>query len=417
MPSHDKTERIRPRKPSPEATVSDADSSPEESREFGRRPLLQALLATGTAGMAGAMAGAALLGTPVAEAAPPRALLTPLRNPGNPAAGDKSTDDYVPLQETIDTALQIMNSYNYLEVTIDLRGHTYRFNTPLLIEPLIVETAPKTRLRIVNGTLLSSVGNNEQHYFNAIHIKPHGSAGSYSDYPEITFDNVRLQKLQYQNVTGMLIERGLRCTFHNFAIEPQNDGSTGAFDRGLVLQGCQICNFIDCHFAGNNNHLVFEQLSGSPSTDCRFYGCSFTESNQAAIVSEEDSFRSGVTAAQCLFNGCTIETARSGPLVDMWDTRNTKFDHCRFENDENGYNLVQFGRSAPATESTTARFCDCNFSTSSTSGSTPVSCIYGGADVEDTALIANVFPSPSSIPAVSLAGTYRAVANKNLTDA
>jgi hypothetical protein len=413
MPSHEKTDHVDPPLASPETTVS-ADAPPAKGeRAFGRRPLLHALLATGTAGMA----GTTFLGTPVAEAAPPRALLTPLRNPGNPAAGNKSTDDYVPLQETIDTALEIMNLYDFLEVTIDLRGHAYRFNTPLLIEPLIAETAPKTRLRIVNGTLLSSVGNNEQHAFNAIHIKPHGSAGSYSDYPEITFDNVRLEKLQYQNVTGMLIERGLRCTFLNCAIEPQNNGSTGAFDRGLVLQGCQICAFIDCHFGGNNHHLVFEQLSGSPSTDCRFYSCSFTESNQAAILSEEDSFRSGVTAAQCLFDGCTIETARNGPLVDMWDTRNTKFHRCRFENDENGYNLVQLGRSAPATESTTARFCDCNFSASSSSASPAVSCLYGGADVEDTALIANVFPSPSTIPAVDLAGTYRAVANKNLTDA
>lgn len=414
MKSPEKRDPVDAQMHSPETTGAAGSSSPEQNSVMGRRPLLHALLAGGAAGMA-------FLGSSsTAAAARPTALMTPLKNPGNPAAGDKSTDDYVPLQETIDRALDMMNTYDYLELTIDLRGHTYRFNSQLLIEPLVSGTAPKTRLRIVNGTLLSSVGNSAQQAFNAIHIKPHGSAGSYSDYPEITFENVRLQKLQYQNITGMLIERGLRCTFLNCAFEPQNKaGSTGAFHRGLVLQGCQICSFIDCHFSGNDQHVVFEQLSGSPSTDCRFYACSFAESSGSAIVSEEDLLRSGVTAAQCLFDGCTIETARNAPLVDLWDTRNTKFHHCRFENDENGYNLVQLRRSGTSTESTTARFCDCNFSGSSPSpdSSTSPSCIAGGADVEDTALIANVFPASSTMPAVNLTGTYRSVANTNLGDA
>ena len=396
---------------SAESTAVGEDSSPEC---LGRRPLLHALLATGAAGFA------FLKGTSTAEASSPRARLSPLRNIPNPAVGDGATDDYVPLQETIDRALELMDSHSNLEITIDLEGRSYRFNTELLIEPLIEETAPKTRLRIINGTLLSSVGNVEQHSFNAIHIKPHGAAGSYSDYPEMTFENVRFQKLQYQNITGVLIERGLRCTFLNCAFEPQNKAaSTQAFERGLLLQGCQICSFIDCHFSGNNQHVVFGQLSGSPSTDCRFYACSFSESDGSAIVSEENILRSGVTAAQCLFDGCTFETARNAPLVDLWDTRNTKFHHCRFENDENGYNLVQLGKSSASTESTTARFCDCNFSGSSASpdSSTSPSCVAGDSDVEDTALIANVFPASTTMPAVRLAGGYRAVANTNLGDA
>ena len=414
MQSHENRVPIDRRMRSPETAAAAAPMPPERDSVLGRRPLLHALLATGAAGVA-------FLKSPsTAEAERPRARLTPLRNRENPAAGDKSTDDYVPLQETIDRALELMNSYDYLELTIDLEGRTYRFNSQLVIEPLIAETAPKTRLRIINGTLLSSVGNSEQQAFNAIHIKPHGSAGSYSDYPEITFENVRLQKLQYQNITGMLIERGLRCTFLNCAFEPQNKaGSTGAFHRGLVLQGCQISAFIDCHFSGNNQHVVFEQLSGSPSTDARFYACSFAESSGSAIASEEDVFRSGVTAAQCLFDGCTIETARNAPLVDLWDTRNTKFHRCRFENDRNGHDLVQLGRSGSSTESTTARFCDCNFSGSSASpdSSTSPSCVAGDSDVEDTALIANVFPASTTMPAVRLAGGYRAVANTNLGDA
>ena len=177
----------------------------------------------------------------------------------------------------------------------------------------------------------------------AVHIKrTRNISGMSGAYPEVTFENVRIQKVQFQGVTGLWVEGGLRCSFINCAVEPRNIWDTefvspksGGFTTGVLLQGAQICNFIDCHFSGNDNHIVFERFSSGemdtgPSTDCRFYGCSFSESKDSAIVARAAS-SDEYSAAQCLFHGCTIETAKSASLVDLEFVRNAKFHSCRFE--------------------------------------------------------------------------------------
>ena len=428
------------------------------------------------------VAGALLVSPSTVEAQrrPFRALLTP-----RPAAvGDGATDDYDALQNTINRGLGLLFrdtgddhtndgvidssdiNWDVMEVTIDLEGLTYRFNTGLEIslEYPVHNTSLKTRLRIINGTLLSSVGQHTEDFngdgnpdttftrTTAIRIfpaAPASGASSFEEYPEVTFENVRLQKMQYARVTGIQIERGLRCSFLNCAIEERNidDGSTG-FERGLVLQGCQMCTFIDCHFGKNENHVVFEELESTvdgvvtytPNTDCRFYACTFSEStgvettawdgtdwgsalgdfSGVAIVSTgSNSTSQNVTAAQCLFDACSIETARDSSgnavsLVSLKDTRNMKFRACRFENG-NGSNtapLVLLG-TGDGEESSDARFIDCNFSGDEYQDGY---CIEGGSDVTGTALIANVFPSNDTYTSVSLSEGYSAVANTNLGD-
>ncbi len=343
---------------------------------------------------------------------PEHALLSPRDGLGPVAAGDGVTDDSLALQDVFNRATEVLSSCSHVEPTIDLEGRTYRFDSPLWIEAAYTASAPKTRLRVRNGTLLSSVGDSAANPYVALHVRPHPHV---SDYPEITFENFRIQRLQYQNVTGLLLEGGLRCSFQNCAIESMNQTGKQGFSEGLALQGNQICSFVDCHFSGNHNHLVFEQApSGGLSTDCRFHDCSFSESQGAAILSRQDPTRSGVTMAQCLFDGCSIETAYGAPLVDLWDTRHVKFHSCRFENDPSwGHDLVRLGKSGRHTESKDARFIDCNFSGVSSTNH----CISGAVDVEDSVLMGNVFPSPSGgASPIHLTGGFRAVANTHLAD-
>lgn len=395
-----------------------------------------------------------------------RALLHPCRNRGlsGNAAGDGATDDAGALQETIETALELLvdegstpedNDWDAMEVTIDLQGLTYRFESPLTINLTYTRTDPaneqalKTRLRIINGTLLSvlSQGSDDERPGRAdypdtpaIWIYPSDDgSGAYYEYPEVTFEHVRLQNKSGTSFTGIQIDRGLRCSFLNCAIEGRNtpEGSRG-YARGIVLRGCQLCSFTDCHFSGNSNHVVFEQFevdgTMTPNTDCRFYACTFVESTANSEYEDDrtDDFSgvgivskgtdsSGVTAAQCLFDGCSFESASDGDddaisLVSLFDTRNMKFRACRFENATNDSSsttvpLVQLGKVSG--ESTDARFIDCNFSGDRYADGY---CIEGDEHVSGTALVANVFPSDESYAAISLSAGYSAVANTNLGD-
>ena len=401
--------------------------------------------------------------------APPN-LRSALLTPRPQAVGDGVTPDHDALQFTINRGLRLLHhtdvdsdgdgdtddddvNWDVMEVTIDLEGLTYRFDSPLTINLPYTRTstaAVKTRLRIINGTLLSALstdvdGRAEFSEIPAISIYPEEPSvwtDGFAEYPEVTLEHVRLQNQQGTNFTGIQIERGLRCSFLNCAIEERNtpDGSRG-YARGLVLRGAQMCSFIDCHFSGNSNHVVFEELDttgddvgDTPNTDCRFYACTFTESTGSTehsddrdeefagvgIVSKGAASSNSVTAAQCLFDGCSIETAEISnggdavSLVSLKDTRNMKFRACRFENG-NGSNtapLVLLG-TGDGEESSDARFIDCNFSGDEYQDGY---CIEGGSDVTGTALIANVFPSNDTYTPVSLSEGYSAVANTYLGD-
>lgn len=381
--------------------------TPEHSSAYSlnRRSILRSTVALGAGGLA-------LLARPSiarADATASMALITP------DGAGDGSTNDAGALQDAIDEAIGLMLRFDNAEPTIDLQGLTYLFRTPLTIEPRrpALKT-PKCRLRIVNGTLLSDIQVGHSPTNAAVIIRRNDASGS-GEYPEISFEGVRIQKKQYPGIVGMLVERGLRCSFIQCAFEARNIFDTngvpkaGAFETGILLQGTQICNFIDCHFAGNDNHVVFDVgypggTSTGPSTDCRFYGCSFSESSQSAIVARAPAVSSDYPAAQCLFHGCSIETSRSAPLIDLDSVRNAKFHSCRFElENDTHFGLVSLNNCSDT------RFFDCNFSPSS-----GYDCITEDSSTDGTSLVGNVFPAS---PGVTLSGTYRCVANSNVTDA
>lgn len=121
--------------------------------------------------------------------------------------------------------------------------------------------------------------------------------------------------------------------------------------------------------------------------------------NTKRIYSSQRETVGGVNAAQCLFDGYTIETAGSGAasLVNLTDTRNIKFRACRFENDNCTGPLVSLSKGAYG--STDTHFIDCNFSGRGefeTAGAAVTSdghYIHGDADVTGTAIIANEFSS------------------------
>ena len=409
-----------------------------------RRSLLTGVM---TAGALGAAAGVTSLGTPqTAEARSARrarALFNPLKKKGPNAKGDGTTDDAAALQEVIDQALAVLVdeadpsgvNWDHREATIDLQGQTYLIREGLKIDlqynPQTASGSIMTRIRLVNGTILANLNAASQKI--ALLVQPDSTSASYREYPEVTLEHVRVQSVQGPPGSGHIgvqLERGLRCSLLNCAIEERNiEGGSVGFDKNLVLRGCQICSFIDCHFSGGQRHVVFEELeNGTPNTDCRFYGCSFAESEDEAIYSSQSGTVDGVNAAQCLFDGCTIESAGSGAasLVSLTDTRNMKFRACRFENDSSTVPLVSLSKGAY--ESTDTHFIDCNFSGRGefeTTGGAATSdgyCIHGDADVTGTAIIANVFPSTRHTsgaywpPPVHLPAGYEAAANTNLAN-
>jgi hypothetical protein len=307
------------------------------------------------------------------------------------AVGDGTGDDYQALQDSITAASAFQLANPHHRVVLDLEGLTYLFGSPLFVQD---------KLTIENGCLHTNLSAGGV----AVTAEPNQDA-----YAQLTCIDVKFRKMQWQDVVGLKIVRGLRCHLERCQFDQFRNG-TGS--HGLVLEGVQIANFIGCTWYDNDVHINFREhsSSGVPSTDCRFIGCAMVEAVLCGITSDAPtSVNANVGAASATFHCCSIETCDGdGSLVQLVDVRDFRFDSCRFEDDNQGsdFPLVAI---ALTRESSRPRFVNCTFS-----GEGSGVCVQFDPGVTSPMFTGNFFTG-ARVP-LDAGGNYRAWGNYNLSD-
>ena len=117
--------------------------------------------------------------------------------------------------------------------------------------------------------------------------------------------------------TALRVERGLGVRLENFGIE----GFGGGACRGLHLLGCQVITWLGGLCAGNDQHILLEDLGELRSTDLRVVGVSFSGGHGAGIYC--------YNARGIAFRACTFSDTDAGPLMDLHACANSTLVDCR----------------------------------------------------------------------------------------